>query len=62
MGVPKRKSSKQRIRRRHHSSAHQVRVAASKACPNCGAAHLPHRVCPSCGHYRGRQVVTKIAE
>ncbi|MBI3901108.1 MAG: 50S ribosomal protein L32, partial [Chlamydiia bacterium] len=25
-------------------------------CSNCGAPHLPHRVCPSCGHYRGRVV------
>lgn len=26
-------------------------------CPNCGEVKLPHRACPKCGHYRGRQVI-----
>jgi large subunit ribosomal protein L32 len=26
-------------------------------CPQCGATKAPHRVCASCGHYRGREVV-----
>lgn len=26
-------------------------------CPNCRNAKLPHRACPSCGYYKGRQVV-----
>jgi large subunit ribosomal protein L32 len=26
------------------------------ACTNCGEKHLPHHVCPSCGHYHGREV------
>lgn len=28
------------------------------ACPQCGSASIPHRVCPSCGYYKGRQVIT----
>jgi len=31
------------------------------ACPQCGSLTLPHSVCPSCGTYKGAQVVT-IAE
>ena len=27
-------------------------------CPNCGANRLNHRVCPSCGYYNGKQVLT----
>ena len=27
------------------------------ACPNCGQPHVPHRVCPECGFYKGRTVV-----
>jgi large subunit ribosomal protein L32 len=26
-------------------------------CPNCQEKKLPHRVCPHCGHYKGREVV-----
>jgi len=25
-------------------------------CAQCGARVLPHRVCPACGFYKGRQV------
>ena len=28
------------------------------SCGNCGNAVLFHRVCPKCGFYRGRQVLT----
>jgi large subunit ribosomal protein L32 len=31
-------------------------------CPNCGDMMLPHRVCPACGHYKGRAVVAKPQE
>jgi len=27
-------------------------------CPQCAALSVPHRVCPSCGWYNGRQVIT----
>jgi large subunit ribosomal protein L32 len=27
-------------------------------CPQCAAPYVPHRVCPSCGFYKGRQVIT----
>jgi large subunit ribosomal protein L32 len=26
-------------------------------CPNCKDMMLPHRVCPNCGHYKGREIV-----
>jgi large subunit ribosomal protein L32 len=60
MAVPKRKKSKSKIRSRKRS--HKRKLAATQACPQCGAAQEPHRVCPSCGYYRGRQVVTVEAE
>jgi len=34
---------------------------AVQACPNCGAPRIPHRVCMSCGQYRGETVVVKKA-
>jgi large subunit ribosomal protein L32 len=30
-------------------------------CPQCGAPYRPHRVCPACGYYKGRQIVTVTA-
>jgi large subunit ribosomal protein L32 len=27
-------------------------------CPQCDAPFVPHRVCPACGYYKGRQVIT----
>ena len=56
MAVPKRKTSKSRIRTRKHS--HRTSIAASQSCPQCGAAKEPHRVCRACGYYKGRQVLT----
>lgn len=28
-------------------------------CPNCGARKLSHRVCPECGYYKGKQILTR---
>jgi large subunit ribosomal protein L32 len=58
VAVPKRRKSRsQRDKRR----ANHDRVTApnSVPCPKCGDTMLPHRVCPSCGHYKGRKVVDK---
>jgi large subunit ribosomal protein L32 len=56
MAVPKRKTSKSKVRSRKGSHRRPLAVAAS--CTECGAPTLPHRVCRSCGTYRGRQVLT----
>ena len=26
-------------------------------CPNCHEKKMPHRACPKCGYYKGREVV-----
>jgi large subunit ribosomal protein L32 len=60
MAVPKRKKSKSKTRMRRAQL--KATITASKACPQCGASQQSHRVCPSCGYYRGRQVVTVQAD
>ena len=30
---------------------------SASECPNCHEAKMPHRVCPQCGYYKGREVV-----
>jgi large subunit ribosomal protein L32 len=58
VAVPKRRKSRsERDKRR----ANHDRVTAPNTvpCPKCGEASLPHRICASCGHYKGRKVVDK---
>ena len=56
MAVPKRKTSQAR-RDKRRSSVWKLDVPGIVACPNCGAYHLPHRVCKACGYYNGRKVL-----
>lgn len=55
MAVPKKKISKQRKRKRrtHHKAA----TPKLSSCQNCGDPKQPHRVCPTCGTYKGEQVI-----
>ncbi len=59
MAVPKTKVSKSRLRMRKAAWARKIPQAALLVCHECGAPRQPHRVCPSCGKYNGRQVVVK---
>ncbi len=55
MPNPKRRHSKARTRSRR---AHDFLVPKSlSTCPQCHEAKLPHRVCPRCGYYKGREVI-----
>ncbi|PYK09636.1 MAG: 50S ribosomal protein L32 [Verrucomicrobia bacterium] len=56
MGVPKRKTSKMRLRMR--KAANRWRGSQLNKCPQCGSSVPSHIACPSCGYYRGRQVLT----
>jgi len=44
--------------------AHHDKVAAPNVipCPKCGEMMLSHRVCPECGHYKGREVIAAKGE
>lgn len=54
--LPKKKLSKGRRDRRR---AHDALTARNlSTCSNCGELRLPHTVCPSCGFYKGREVVS----
>ena len=53
---PKRKLSKgRRDRRRAHDGLQAMNLVQ---CNNCGEMRLPHTVCPNCGHYQGREVIS----
>ncbi len=56
MALPKRRHSSAR---RDTSRTHQkLAIRQTSTCLQCGQATLPHRVCPHCGYYKGRAVVT----
>ncbi len=56
MPNPKRRHSKSRTRQRRAHDA--LRAPQTSSCPNCQEPRLPHRVCPKCGFYKGREVIS----
>ncbi len=60
MPLPKRRFS--RSRRDKRRTQLNLKVPSLSRCPQCGASVLSHRICASCGHYRGRQVLPVKAE
>ncbi len=55
MAVPKKKMS--RMRTRHRKAQWKLRRPANSTCPQCKSPKLPHRACPTCGTYNGRDVI-----
>ncbi len=60
MAVPRNRTSNARknSRRAHHAK----KPVGLSPCSNCGKLRMSHRVCPSCGHYKNRAVVTSVEE
>ncbi|MBI3319798.1 MAG: 50S ribosomal protein L32 [Candidatus Omnitrophica bacterium] len=55
MALPKRKHCQ--ARRDKRRSQWKITITGLTRCPQCANTIRSHRVCPSCGYYRGRQVV-----
>lgn len=56
MPVPKRKTSRA-VRDSRRGGNNNVTVPSLSECPQCHGPKAPHRVCPGCGYYKGREVV-----
>ncbi len=55
MAVPKNKTSKaRRDKRRANWKLTEPNLVE---CPQCHALKMPHRVCPNCGQYKGKEVI-----
>ena len=60
MPNPKRRHSNRRTaNRRAHDALKRGGVAL---CPKCQELKLPHRACPHCGYYKGREVIEVVQE
>jgi large subunit ribosomal protein L32 len=57
MPLPKRRHSNARTRKRRSHDA--LSMPTLTECSNCHERKLPHRACPACGYYRGREVVKR---
>ena len=55
MAVPKKRTS--RTRRDKRRANHRAAKPRLNECPRCHSLRLPHRVCPTCGTYAGREVI-----
>jgi large subunit ribosomal protein L32 len=56
MAVPKKRTSS--ARRDKRRATHKAGKARLNNCPRCHSPRLPHRVCPTCGTYAGREVIS----
>ena len=57
MAVPKRRTSKsKKLKRRTHK---KLILPNLSECSNCGEMRKNHHVCPSCGHYGGKEIISK---
>jgi large subunit ribosomal protein L32 len=55
MPTPKRKTAKSKSRMR--AAQWKATPPTYAECPQCHQPKLPHRVCPNCGYYAGRQAI-----
>lgn len=62
MPLQKRRLGKHRVRSRRSAWMGSFAKPTLQACPNCGSPKQPHRVCASCGQYRGQQVMAVESE
>jgi large subunit ribosomal protein L32 len=60
MAVPKQKQARARTRKRR--AQHRIASPRLNECPQCHQPRLPHRVCPNCGTYSGREVMTTASD
>jgi large subunit ribosomal protein L32 len=56
MALPKRRHSRARGRKRRTNW--KIEAPNVVKCEHCGQGRLPHHICPHCGYYDGRQVLT----
>ena len=56
MAVLKRKTSKAKTKQRKAANM-KMKTPGLSICPQCHEPKLPHRVCPNCNYYDGREVV-----
>ncbi|GHT01880.1 50S ribosomal protein L32 [Synergistales bacterium] len=57
MATPKRKTSHARTSQRKAQWLGALSAPSTLLCSHCGEVTVSHRACPSCGWYKGRDVL-----
>ncbi len=60
MPLPKRRNSKTRGRKRR--THYKLAAPNLTECSNCHSLHLPHHICPECGYYAGKEIITPSSD
>ncbi len=47
---------------RNRRSHHALKAPRLSNCSDCGSYHLRHRMCETCGNYKGKQIVDVISK
>ncbi len=55
MTIPKKRHTSSKVGRRRSQDA--LKKIKLSSCPKCGKAIMPHRACPFCGTYNGREAI-----
>lgn len=58
--MPNPTSRHSRARRDKRRANWKLSVPSIALCQECQEPKLPHRVCPSCGSYRGKKIIEVI--
>ena len=61
MAVPKRKTSKAKTHQRKAANM-KKKAPGISICPQCHEPKLPHRVCPNCNYYDGKDIMETEAK
>lgn len=59
MALPRTKISKSKARKRR--THYKIKEVGLVPCKKCQTKKIPHRVCPVCNHYKGKEVKLKIS-
>jgi large subunit ribosomal protein L32 len=55
MALPSKKRPRSEKRKRR--AANRLKKMNLSPCPNCGKLIIPHRLCPFCKKYKGREII-----
>ena len=57
---PKKRLTKRRAGNRRSQKHGKVTAGGYGTCTTCGAPLAPHRICSTCGYYRGEKILAKL--